>query len=379
MKVGILTYHFSDNFGALLQAYALRRFIIAQGHEAEFVNYHPAYVEDGGDFLPMGSLANLKANIKILYLRLTAMQRKLFGNREQARRFEHFRMQLLGVSGPVFQSLESLSAAPQYDLLIAGSDQIWNPSAQKGLDPVYFLAFGPQGCRRISYAASFGRDSIPEGYHAEAGRLLAGLDAIAVREQSGVGIVAVASGRVAECTPDPTLLHADYDELLGISNEPNSGHVFCYALRTGQGVREAAELVSGELNAPILSPYNVHRRWREIGATVYPGPSEWLSLVRNAGFVVTNSFHGAVFAIVFRKPFVVVGLPGSKAELNARVRNLLSSVGLMHRFIAAEDLSSLPALIRQTIDWKAADPLIEELRVIGADYLKRQLNEAILK
>ncbi|MGG6262453.1 polysaccharide pyruvyl transferase family protein [Stutzerimonas stutzeri] len=375
MKIGILTYHFSDNFGALLQAYALRRWLIERGHAAEFINYHPSYVEQGGSLLLPTSKERIKANIKILYLYFANIQRKLAGNPDQSLKFEEFRRDILGVNGPNYDSLEKLrSAALDHDVMIAGSDQIWNPSAQKGLDPAYFLAFGNSRVRRLSYAASFGKDTLAPEFHDEARPLINRLDAISIREQSGVEIVHQLTGRQIACVPDPTLLHTQYEELLDLSQDRQDGHVFCYALRTAEGIRQVAEAAARKYQAQIISPYNIHRRWREIGTTVYPGPADWVRQIAHARCVVTNSFHGTVFSIIFRKPFVVVGLPGGKAVLNARAKNLLSSLGLMHRFLDAENASRAGEVLDQAIDWQSVELHQNALRAAGENFLLNTLS-----
>lgn len=378
LRTGILTYHFSENFGAVLQAYALRRWFLERGHEAEFVNYHPGHVEEGGDFVSPWDPRRAKSNLKVLYLKLSSLRQRLFGDRAQAGKFERFRTHDLQIGGARIADQRDLaSIRGRYDLLVAGSDQIWSPSTQRGFDPAYFLAFdaGP-ATRRISYAASFGRDALPAERVQEAGRLLQQLDAISVRERSGVEIVNAAAGKQATYVPDPTLLHADYDALLSSSGDQRSGHVFCYALRTGHGIRDIATSVAQRLDTEILSPYNVHRRWREIGTTVHPGPEDWVRLLANAGFVVTNSFHGTIFAILFRRPFIVAGLPGAKAGLSARSRNVLAEVGLSDRFVEAGDTARARDLVEAAIDWDAVEPRVAAYRKAGDDYLRRELDLA---
>ena len=96
MKIGILTYHFSDNYGALFQAYALRHWLKSQGGEAEFINYHPDYVEQGGEFNYKKPLT--KENLKIIYLKMTQIKEMLFGNKQQKENFNLFRKDVLGVN-----------------------------------------------------------------------------------------------------------------------------------------------------------------------------------------------------------------------------------------------------------------------------------------
>jgi hypothetical protein len=131
--------------------------------------------------------------------------------------------------------------------------------------------------------------------------------------------------------------------------------------------------VASQLGCPILSPHNPHRRWVEIGQTVYPDPAEWVALVKNARFVVTNSFHGTVFSLLFKKPFIVAGLTGDKATANARAIHLLRAVGLENRFAPSFSAEHTEALMAQEIDWAAVDQRLADLRQAGNEFLNGQL------
>ncbi|WP_161555681.1 polysaccharide pyruvyl transferase family protein [Mangrovicoccus ximenensis] len=271
-RIGIFTYHFSDNFGALMQAYGLRKWLMDQGCEVEFVNYHPEHVEAGGSIADLLKSGSLKSKAKIVYLKLSAVQRKLFGNRDQIEMFHRFQSGALGVSGPVLRTAEEVDAflaspAGRFDMLICGSDQIWAPSQQYGIDPVYYLDFpgGAQGARRISYAPSFGRATLDPAYETEVAGYLAGFDGLSAREKSGVEVVEALAQRPTAWVPDPTILLGDYSGLAAGAADVGEGHVFCYALRTGQGIREVAAM-AGEPSGPAEGLRFGRRRtgeWRE--------------------------------------------------------------------------------------------------------------------
>jgi hypothetical protein len=377
MNVGILTFHFSDNYGAALQAYALRRWLTEHGHRAHFIDYRPAHIEHGGRLSLPTSPEKLKANLKVVYLALSSFLHQHFGNRDQRDKFAHFRERFLDVASDAAPTDNgaSLAAAQAFDLIVAGSDQIWSPSQHFGFDPNYFLAFADAfRARKISYAASFGRDRVSSSEAEQLPRLLHHFDAISVREASGVTLVEQATGQRPANVPDPTLLHDNYTELTDRAPiAPDEPYVFCYGLRSPDNIRQTAELVSRQLNCRILSPHNPHRRWAEIGTTVYPDPGEWVGLVKNARFVVTNSFHGTVFALLFRKPFIVAGLTGDKAAANARAINLLRAVRLENRFSPAFSEHTTHALMHSAIDWANVDQRLGHLRQAGDDFLSAQL------
>lgn len=377
MNVGILTFHFSDNYGAALQAYALRRWLTEQGHHASFIDYRPAHIEHGGRLSLPTSPARLKANLKVVYLAVSSFIHEHFGNRSQKEKFVRFRERFLDVAGGSASTDNgaSLAAAQSFDLIVAGSDQIWSPSQHFGFDPNYFLAFAQAfPARKISYAASFGRDRVSSSEAAQLPRLLHHFDAISVREASGVTLVERATGHKPANVPDPTLLHCNYAELTdGAPSGHHEPYIFCYGLRSPDNIRQTADLVSEQLGCPVLSPHNPHRRWVEIGNTVYPDPGEWVSLVKNAHFVVTNSFHGTVFALLFRKPFIVAGLTGERATANARAINLLRAVGLDNRFAPSFSAQNVQALMAREIDWEAVDRRLADLRHAGSTFLNTQL------
>lgn len=377
MNVGLLTFHFSDNYGAALQAYALRRWMTEQGHHASFIDYRPAHIEHGGSLCLPTSPAKLKANLKVVYLAVSSFIHEHFGNKRQKDKFDRFRERFLDVrpdAAPTDNGA-SLAAARSFDLIVAGSDQIWSPSQHFGFDPNYFLAFAkPFRARKISYAASFGRDRVSSSEAAQLPPLLRNFDAISVREASGVTLVERATGHKPANVPDPTLLHSDYAELTDSAPSGQDGpYVFCYGLRSPDNIRQTADLAAKQLGCPIRSPHNPHRRWLEIGDTVYPDPGEWVSLIRNARFVVTNSFHGTVFSLLFKKPFIVAGLTGDKAPANARALNLLRAVGLESRFAPSFSAQNTQALMAREIDWADVDRRLADLRQAGQDFLSTQL------
>lgn len=375
MRVRLLTYHFSDNFGALMQAYALRQWFLRRGFDTEFINYHPRYVEEGGDFDQLFSVRKCRKNLTILYMKLMYLRRRLFGNHELLRALDSFRREQLGVKGPRLENTDQLSDQVIGDLLVCGSDQIWNPSVQHGLDPAYFLAFDVPGkVRRISYAASFGKSSLDSEYQEQAARLLSSLDGVSVREESGVGIVREVVQKDAACVPDPTILLGDFSELLKTTAEIQSDHVFCYALRTGEVIADIAKVVGEELQVGVVSPYNSHRRWPEIGSTIYPSPAEWLQYLNKASFVVSNSFHGVALSILLQKPFAAIALPGKKRGLNERVLNLLNQVGLRDRFIDTGDKDRVKELMERKINWIKTDKRLEEIRTEGSDFLEKEID-----
>jgi len=375
IKAGLVTYHFSDNYGALFQAYGLRKWFLNQGVDASFLNYHPRYVEEGGEFDALADPKKIRKNLTIFYMKLMHLRLQVFGNKEQKKAFNDFRVTHLGISGERRFSLDELQNDVEgMDLLVCGSDQIWRPSIQKGLDPVYFLdiPIAQENILRVSYAPSFGGATFDSAYQEEACKLINKLDAVSIRESTGAKIVNQVAQRDAVVVPDPTILLGQFDELLA-DNSSTDNTIFCYALRTDSVIRDVAESVSGSLGGELISPKTSRQRWRDIGLGVRPGPVEWLRMIARANVVVSNSFHGIALSIVLNKTFIAVALPGSKKTMNSRTVNLLESVGLMDRFVENFDAEIIADLLDSSINWVDVNKRVAALRESGCVYLREQI------
>lgn len=379
MKVGIFTYHFSDNYGALFQAYSLRQWLHNRGLEAEFVNYHPKYVEEGGSLDRPWKLSLWRKNLTILYMKQAYARRKLFGDRAQKARFEQFRRDALSVSGTRIKTAEDLSdQMAQYDMLICGSDQIWNPSIQRGLDPVYFLDIpGSTHAYKTAYAPSFGRSVIDAKYNAQLADLVTKLDGVSVREATGLDVLGAAGvPRERACVvPDPTVLLGNFDDLLE-DNETFDPSIFCYALRTDEVIRDVAIETSRLTGFELRSPRTAHQRWTDIGQGTTPGPIEWLKTLARAKMVISNSFHGVALSIVLNRPLIAVGLPGKRAAMNARVQNLLNIAGLTDRIVDTANPNRIKQLLADPIDWQQVNSRLALVRFEAEAYLDEQIKFA---
>lgn len=372
MRIGIVTFHFSDNYGALLQAYALRSWLRAQGHDADFVNYVPRHVEGGGTWRWPTSVSAIKANAKTAFLTYSKVKQQLVVPAATKRALHDFITQDLGVVGPRYRTRAELGeACLTYDCLICGSDQIWSPSLQFGVDPVYYLDFDCSTRRRVSYAPSFGSSHLAAEHETTVARLISRLDAVSVREEGSVATVARLTGRAPACVPDPTFLLDDYKALLQGATPASRKTIFSYILRTNQGVPQALNVLKCLIQAEIVSGYNPHRRWRESGETIYGGPREWLAGLASSEFVLTNSFHATVFSILLSKPFIALRLPGRRRPLSERIEHLLSEVGLSERIVDADDLLAIRRLASTPIDWQATNQHVERLRLCGREYLAK--------
>jgi len=375
-KIGIVTFHFAENYGAVFQAYGLVTGLRDLGLDVQIINYHPAYVEGGGSFRLPNSKKNIRANLVIAYQKMMKLVSIFRDSKGLKEKFENFRAQNLYVSDRKYKSLKELKASPPaLDVYICGSDQIWNPSEQYGVDPAYFLDFGNEQVKRISYAASFGRDTLDESTHQKIGDLLQVFDAISVREKTGVDLAHKISGRDISWMPDPTILLTDYSPIIKPPAD-RKPYMFSYVLRSGGGITEIQSHIAEALSLDIVVPHNPMKRWKTIGETIYPGPEEWLGYIKHANFVVTNSFHGTVFSVLFNKPFITIGLAGKKSGLNARAIALLKRVGLEHRLLTDLTIENAEKLLQEDIDWEDVNNKLAGWREEAHKFLKKEIIES---
>ena len=337
-RIGIITFHWATNYGAVIQAYALQQCLRKLGLETEVINYVPRRTR------LINAVVALK-NRDCLYFK-------------RERHISEFRNKYLILSGSKIGSSKGLIRfANQYSHIIAGSDQIWNYSftmgAEGGLTLAYFIDFAGNTTKRISYAASFGMDTAPNDYISVVKPLVREFDGVSVRENSGTAI-AEQLGVRADIVCDPTLLlrREDYEQILPSSTR-KSHYIFSYILHgRANEMNEILEAVRQE--QPDLRAVN------DTGS----GIVEWLSNIRDAKYVITNSFHGMMFSLIFNTPFVVV--PVSGTEMNDRIATVLTSVGLMDRIV--QDRYSLP---QTSIDWDTVNRKLEDNRRKGIAYLKK--------
>ncbi|MBQ8549935.1 MAG: polysaccharide pyruvyl transferase family protein [Clostridia bacterium] len=340
-KIGTITFHWAANYGAVLQAYALQKHLKNCGRDTEIIDYVPVLTS--------------------ILLRIQALRARDFSFWKREKKIKKFRKKELTLSKKRYYNNSALfSAEDEYSAVICGSDQIWNESfampPKRLANLSYFLDFAGSA-KRISYAASFGANKIPNDMVLRIKPLLERFDTLTVRENTGAEILKD-MGLDSTVVADPTLLltAADYSALLENRVLPDAPRVFSYILHKNQTV---CEEISAAVNKNFDSETDAH-------VNDY-GVYEWLSFVRDSKFLVTNSFHGTVFSLLFHTPFITVPVKGS--GMNDRILTLLRSVGLEDRIAEECDQTKINELISSPIDWDAVDKKIAELSERSAKVL----------
>ncbi len=366
-KVGILTFHRVLNYGALLQAFALKTSISELGAQTDIIDYRNDFLENlykyEGYFLQRG----VKNRIRyILYSRI---------EKEKRNRFEAFRQQYLGITfngGYKKDELNKLN--DQYDLFFTGSDQVWSPYAHK-LDGTFFLDFVENPKKKYSYAASFGVDSIKKNYYGLYEKWLREFRICSVRERQGETLIQKILNVPVRIDVDPVLLlPKDKWENAFNFKEKKERYALIYSFGLTDSQKKMAYIcykagmkiyIIGE---SIVNPVGVPCKF--IGDL---GPKEFAEMIYGASFVITNSFHGTALSIVYNIPFATEYLLGDSSKANSRLENIISETNLQER-VLTENID-YDRMLNKQINWVDVNRMVERMRIHSIDYLRRSIYE----
>ncbi|WP_010136867.1 polysaccharide pyruvyl transferase family protein [Ochrovirga pacifica] len=377
MKIGIITILNVNNYGAELQASALDMKLRSLGYDSEIINYlyfkHKDYVPEqkSKPIVEIDFITNLKGIILKwidTYNRFTHPK----NTKIRKQRFEKFHADHTKISKP-YKSISALyNAKLDYDVYVVGSDQVWNPNTRTSIEP-YFLAFAPEDKKRISFASSFGVGSLNPSFYPIYKKCFSNLDIISCREASGVNLIKEITGREATQVVDPTMLLTKEEWAQKMvpyhSEEP---YILMYILTYSPYITNLALEIQKQTGYKIIrlcfNNINVEKD-KSILNIVDAGPAEFLGLYESASFVLTNSFHGSVFSLLFNVPFYTIA-PAKKSN-NARQENLLRMMKLEHRLIKENDKFLKSDL---TIDFTYANNKLEEERAKSINFLTNAIS-----
>lgn len=330
MIIKTITCHDCYNLGASLQAFALQKYMQGEGHDVEIIHYKPDYLSGHFRLWVVSNPLYNKIVIKQLYLLAKLPKRLIELRRKKA--FDEFTTKYLCLTRK-YNSYEELKLnAPEADIYIAGSDQIWNTTFKNGTDPAFYLDFGLPHTIRLSYAASFATDKLIYGTENFVKTKLANFDCISVRERSALKLLS-GIGHKGFHVVDPVFL-LPVVEWNKLSNNVGEGddYVLVYDFMNDPNIRYVVKYLANEYSCKIYSigPYKMNyadkNYWKD-------GPRTFLSLVKNAKCVVSNSLHATAFSIIFERDFFVVN---RKDGLNIRMRDILLQYNLSIRLISSD-------------------------------------------
>lgn len=355
MKIGILTFHCAHNYGAMLQCYALQEFLKYRGDEVYVIDYRPDYLVRP---YRKHQLAHWVSKNLLRTLKRLLSEPFLYKKRgERWKGFDNFMRTRFNL-----YPYDKSSDYSNFDLLLFGSDQIWSTRITGGrFDPVFF----GQGvnCRKVSYAASMSPVCLNATEKQILPSLLRNLDAISVREAELAEMIRPLTDKEVSMVCDPVLLlRKDEWEKLCVPVSTKRPYVLCYNLLKSEECTKQAYKVSRELGYELIDitarllPFKSDRSCLQM-----LDPILFVSYFKEAAFVITSSFHGTVFSVIFQKPFYVVGM----GTLGGRSASFLERLGLVDRL-----LENASGTAKDRIDYEKVDLLLGIYRSDSVAYLK---------
>lgn len=372
MIIRTLTSHNVYNYGASLQAYSLMHYLQSLGHDCQIIDYMPAYRRGRYNFWYINPASKWYWFIKIWPIRLVVclfLAPKRFKTYKRKKAFDAFTKDKLCLTLR-YNNLNELEKENwRVDAFIVGSDQVWNTDHETGRDPANYLTFVPKGSIKMSYAASFGMDKILPNYANLVKENLKVFDAVSVRENSGVTLLKDL-GISATHVVDPVFLNSSafWSSLVNTSIIPKNKYILVYDFANNSIIEKFTQYVSTQTGLTIISVNDfIEHRYTDVNVN-NAGPIEFLSLIKGAEFFISNSFHGTAFSIIFHTPFFVV--KRSIGNVNTRMEDLLSSLGLQDRWIENE---SFFHRWRERINFEEVDRLLSDRVSNSKRFLEQKL------
>jgi len=385
-KIGVIThFHNSINYGGVLQAYALCAALKECGIQAEQICYVPYYPETEQERKPfLKRIVNVFRPAMLqdyILSRLDAMHNDRIALHMQKRRqaFATFGAEHVPQSKAVYRGDDMRAAGEDYDCFVTGSDQVWNLDWYQG---AYFLDFVPEGKKKISYAASLGMYSLTEEQKQTFRNLLADYTAVSVREEDAVELLQPISPVEVNCTLDPTMLlsAAQWDEICAekLVQEP---YLFCYFLGENQQLRHmAAEYARSHGLKIVTIPHakGSHTKDDERFGDEQvwaASPVEFLSLIKHADCIFTNSFHAVVFSGIYEKEYFV--FPRRKGDrMVSRIYTLTGYYGSRDHFCDTEERHTLHYINSVSpISYCQVSEILQERKAESIAYLQMHLTD----
>ncbi len=329
-SVCTITCHNVINHGAMLQEWALMRFLRDSGYDASIINYQPSLapqlkhrrVPEKYDY-PV---------IEWLYILLKAQEHIILKKRCQAFALFYDKYIRPFTTDRLYTTIDQLRGnPPKADTYVAGSDQIWNTEFSNGNDPAFYLDFGPESTRRLSYAASFATEHICPQSTAFVERELHNFDSISVRESSGIHILnELGFSGVQVCDPVFLLSKEDFKPMAESVKLPDKDYIVVCDFEKSADVKAVATRLARAKGYKIASvgPFNLN--YADYDYTLN-APDAFVWLIQNAKCVISNSFHACAFALIFNIDLFFVN---RKDGLNLRISDLLSHYGISERIIS---------------------------------------------
>ncbi len=372
MKIAIITWCSYPNYGTYLQAYAMQWQLRKMGHEAELLDdstYTTNVNRPKLSILINWCKRNIKAIVLFSYRRTKKNDRIALGM------FQNFRNTQLDIDKNIVP-LEKLDK--RYDCYVCGSDQIWAPQCLSTNGKKFFFADFTNK-PKIAYAPS-GLVNYPQYLRNELAQLLKGFQSLSVREALAAPLIHNLTGKEITTVTDPTLLvpMEEWTKLIKEDKDTsNNPFLLLYMLTKNKKYIQVATDYATQKGLELKIIHSIAVNHRK--ATTPAGPSEFLSLIKSATMVMTDSFHGTIFSIIFQRPFVTFQRfhDSENNNQNLRITNLLNIAGIANRFINEECIAAINGL--EDLNFKDINkrlsPFIESSKMYIENAIRKMQHE----
>lgn len=363
MKIDIITLHRAQNYGSVLQTFALQKQIEELGHQASILDYYPERYTNKGLLKRLKNKSSRFKNPLVLLIAKLLIYPSYLRKGIQFNKFMHY----LNLEKPSFATNEEgMGRFTDADVYCAGSDQIWNSHWNEGIEKALFLDFVPKGKLCFSYAASIGLSNIPANEIDETKLLLDKFEFLSLREDKGVELVKELGRTDAVQCLDPTLLMSK-EEWSQYADDSDNGkeYVLTYNLHHDPEIDKCAKAIASKFHLQIR---NISYNWHDI---VRHGHLDWcptvegfLGLIKNAKYVVADSFHATAFSIIFEKPFVVITPEVASSRLSSLLKMLELDDHNINKFTSLK-------VIEQPIDYIRVKSIMATKQRESISYLNK--------
>lgn len=368
MKIDIITRHAIANYGSILQAYATEKMLDKLNIENEIIDY--VRVEENSKNLVKTYMKNSKKwnrnfITRFIYKIIQKPNLDIMNNK-----FAKYRKKYLKLTSKQYKNKnELMEDLPQADIYCTGSDQVWGQIANDDYDENYFLEFVPNDKRCIAYSASFGKNKLSENLKIKLPKLMEKYSDIMVRELSAVKILNASGIDNVKLVLDPTLLLSkeEWKENLKIKNNEKEQYILTYQLHHNKEFDKYLKKLAKATNLKVVRlSSSIYYKFK-YGKFVYlPDLEQFLTYFKNAKYVVTDSFHGTVFSIIFNKQVIDI-LPG---KTRTRIESILKLFGMEDRIV--NDYNDM-SIINKEIDYKKVNDILDKERKKSIEYLRKAI------
>lgn len=367
MKVAIITMHCPLNYGAVLQTYALQSYIARLGNDVYIIDYRPKYIVYNQELLYLPDWVKNKSVLHRFAYYMFKIPHKI----KRINLFRKFIKRFLNTTPDEYRNYEELLENPPIaDRYICGSDQIWGFSNGGYKDPAYFLKFIKDGNICASYAASgLIPNPLPGEMRDISLPMIKRLGHIALREDSSIKAIEKFIDKPIKLVVDPVFLLSkeEWLQIIPKTRYFNERYILVYAVGNNEGTYQLAKHLSQRENLPVYCISGSQRRDARIDKYICPSPTVFLSLFQNANIIVTNSFHGTAFSILFGKRFYVC----STDIASSRITTILNSANCASSLIDVSNIDNALKNWRDTTNsYSSLELLIKESKEYISEILQ---------